>query len=148
MGGGPEVASGSTVGIPGLSYEPETPVVEDGRGVALAMRLRDAGCLVRVFDPAALEAAGTLLGTEAAPASMEACAREADVLVITTPWPEFSILDPVSLRRAGERSVIIDCWRVWPKERFKDAADVVYLDYGDDWRSAGGDTDSLQPLPS
>jgi UDPglucose 6-dehydrogenase len=136
-------APGSTVGILGRSYKPNTPVVEESPGVALAMRLWEAGYLVKVFDPTALDAARTILGTKAAAASMDACARAADVLIITTPWPVFSSLDLVSLRRTGKRSVIIDCWRVLPKERFKDVAEVVYLGYGDDWRPAGGDTDSL-----
>jgi UDPglucose 6-dehydrogenase len=137
-------APGSVVGILGLSYKPDTSVVEESAGIAIAIRLWDEGYVVKIFDPMALDAARAILGTKATAASLEACAREADVLVITTPWPVFSSLDPVSLSRAGKRSVIIDCWRVLPKERFKDVAEVVYLGYGDDWGSAGDDTNSLQ----
>jgi hypothetical protein len=54
------------------------------------------------------------------------------VVVITTPWPEFSNLDPAALRRSDARCVIIDCWRILPKERFKHVADIVYLGHGDD----------------
>ncbi len=145
-----QAAPGSTVGILGLAYKPNTPVVEDSPGVALALRLWEAGYRVMVSDPMALDAARAILGTTATPASMEACAREADVLVVTTPWPEYSSLDPLSVWRTGRRSVIIDCWRVLPKERFRSVADVVYLGYGGDWRSAGGDTDPLpaRPVPA
>jgi UDPglucose 6-dehydrogenase len=136
-------APGSRVGILGLAYKPNTPVVEESAGVALALRLSKAGYLVAVSDPMALESARASLGTTAAAASMQACAREADVLVITTPWPEYSSLDPLLLQRTGRRAVIIDCWRVLPKERFREAADVVYLGDGDDWRSAGGENDPL-----
>jgi UDPglucose 6-dehydrogenase len=99
--------------------------------------------VVKIVDPTAIDVARAILGTKAAPASLEAGAREADVLVITTPWPIFSSLDPVSLARTGKRPVIIDCWWLLPKERFKAVADVVYLGYGDDGRSASGDTDPL-----
>ncbi len=127
-------ASGSTIGILGLSYKPGTPVVEESPGIALAVRLLREGYVVKGFDPLALAAAWAILGKKAraeAADSMEACAREADVVVIATPWPEFSSLDPACLRRAGKRCVIIDCWRVLPKERFHDTADVVYLGNGD-----------------
>lgn len=135
-------ARGSVVGILGLSYKPDTSVVEESPGIALAIRLGEAGYVVKIFDPMALDAARAVLGPQATPASLDACAREADVLVITTPWPIFSSLDPGSLSRTGKRSVIIDCWRLLPKERFKDVADIVYLGDGDDWRSGRDDTAS------
>jgi UDPglucose 6-dehydrogenase len=136
-------APGSTVGILGLSYKPDTPVIEESPGVALAMQLCEAGYSLKIFDPMALDAARAILGTEAVTESMEACAREADVIVITTPWPVFSTLDPTFMRRASKRPVIIDCWRLLPKERFKDTAELVYLGYGTDCRSAAVQTDSL-----
>ncbi|HXJ77685.1 MAG TPA: nucleotide sugar dehydrogenase [Candidatus Methylomirabilis sp.] len=124
---------GATIGILGLSYKPDTPVVEASPGVALAMQLKSAGYLVKVFDPMALDAARASLGPTSVAASMDACAREADVLVITTPWPVFRSLDPASLRRAGRRPVVIDCWRLLPRERFEGVADVAHLGSGDDW---------------
>jgi UDPglucose 6-dehydrogenase len=130
-------ARGSTVGILGLSYKPDTPVIEESPGVALALRLLDGGYVVKVFDPMALDVALAVLGRTALAESMEACVREADLVVITTPWPAFSRLDAASFRRGGKRPVIIDCWRVLPKERFEDVAEVVYVGYGDDWRFAG-----------
>lgn len=42
------------------------------------------------------------------------------------------LLDPVSLWRSRKRSVNIGCWRVLPKERCKDGAEVVCLGYGED----------------
>jgi len=138
-------APGSTVGILGLSYKPDTAVVEESQGIALAIRLSEAGYSVKVFDPMALDAARAILGKKAVAAeSMEACARESDTLVIVTPWPVFSRLDPASVQRAGKLLVIIDCWRVLQKERFKDAAEIVHLGRGDDWCPAEGNTGSLR----
>ena len=96
------------------------------------------GYTVKVFDPMGLDAASAVLGADTATKSMEACAREADVLVITTPWPLFSSLDPASVQRCGKQSVIIDCWRVLTKERFQDAAKIIYLGRGDDWLTPNG----------
>src|ERR1039458_9708839 len=40
------------------------------------------------------------------------CARQSDVLVITTPWPEFKKLTPQDFKRAAGKAVVLDCWRV------------------------------------
>ena len=131
-------APGSTIGVLGLAYKPETPILEESPGLALAVRLQDMGYTVKVFDPMGLDAASAVLGADTATKSMEACAHEADVLVITTPWPMFSSLDPASVQRCSKQSVIIDCWRVLPKERFQNAAKIIYLGRGDDWLTANG----------
>jgi UDPglucose 6-dehydrogenase len=116
------------VGILGLAYKPHTPVVEESPGVALATRLLAEGYSVTAYDPLALPAARALLGDRIAPApDAEACAAAADALVITTPWPEFGSLSVAALARNGSRSVIVDCWRILPRERFDGVADVVHL---------------------
>jgi UDPglucose 6-dehydrogenase len=122
---------GSTVGILGLSYKPDTPVIDESPGIALAIRLRDAGYLLKVFDPLALAASGEILGKQVLAESMETCVRQADLVVITTPWPVFSNLNPRSLRRPGKPPVIIDCWRVLRKEQFEGVAEIVYPGCGD-----------------
>ena len=123
---------GETVGILGLSYKPTRPWPKSA-GVALAIRLRDAGYIVKAFDPMASDSGREDLGPNIISESIESCVHGVSVLVITTPWPEFSNLDPAMLERPGKRCVIVDCWRVLPKERFKDVAEVIYLGRGDDW---------------
>ena len=80
----------------------------------------------------ALDAARATLGAEAVAASMDECAHEADVLIITTPWPLFSTLDPEAISKFGRPAVIIDCWRVLPKDRFKSVAKILYIGAGDE----------------
>ena len=122
---------GSRIGILGVSYKPDTSVIEASPGIGLAGKLNDSGYAVRVFDPMALDAARSILGMNAIADSMEECARDADVLVILTPWQIFSTLDPRWLYRAGQRVVIIDCWRVLPKARFESVSEIRYLGAGD-----------------
>lgn len=120
----------SRVGILGLSYKPDTSVVEESSGVALARRLLDAGYMVKVFDPMGLDSARAIFGAKIVCESMEACVDGVDLIVITTPWPAFSALRPDSLKGSGKRPIIIDCWRILPKDRFKEIVDIVYLGYG------------------
>src|SRR6185369_8684440 len=108
-----------TVGILGLSYKPHTEVIEESQGLELAKYLSSAGLRVVVYDPAAIENARRELGDAITYAgSAAACAKQADVLVITTAWPEFKNLTPADLKPGDRRPVIVDCWRVLPADLF------------------------------
>src|ERR1700722_3541539 len=81
---------GGTAGVLGLSYKPDTGVIEESQGVALAKHLLQSGAKVVVYDPEAMEGAREQLeGRVTFAANASECARQADVLAITTPWPEF-----------------------------------------------------------
>ena len=122
------VRPGARVGILGLSYKPNTPVIEESPGLALTTRLLEERYPVTAYDPQALAAAQALLGDRFTPApDAEACAASCDALVITTPWPEFRSLSPAAVRRHGTRTLIVDCWRILPRERFAGISDVVQL---------------------
>jgi UDPglucose 6-dehydrogenase len=136
-------APGASVGVLGLSYKPETGVIEESQGVELALRLADEGYRITVYDPMALAAATAVLGNKAAAAeSVEACAREADLLVLTTPWQEFRELPAHALARPGRRVRVLDCWRVLPKEQLEGVADIVYLGCGEHHASAVQNADA------
>lgn len=131
-------APGATVGILGLTYKPDTPVVDDSFGIALAQRLAACGYRLLVSDPLGLEAAAAVLGSQAQPVSLASCAAAADVLVIATPWAEYARLHHDLLRRSGRRCVVLDCWRVLPRQSLCEVADVVYLGLGASAQGVGG----------
>jgi UDP-glucose 6-dehydrogenase len=54
--------AGTRIALLGLSYKPQTPVVEESHSVKLAARLADAGYIVSVHDPLAQAAAVAMLG--------------------------------------------------------------------------------------
>jgi UDPglucose 6-dehydrogenase len=119
---------GSTVGILGLAYKPYTGVVEESPGVSLARLLGKSGYEVRVYDPAATEAALDALGGLAVGASsVEELLEHSDVVVIATPWPEFAELPIGELGRKGRRTVVIDCWRLLPDDSYDGAVEIVRL---------------------
>jgi UDPglucose 6-dehydrogenase len=85
------------VAILGVSYKPNTHITDASVGLALLARLKMAGIDVRGYDPMAtfpnqVKSAGQII-------------KDADVIVITTAWPEFAQID------YGDR-VVIDCWDV------------------------------------
>jgi UDPglucose 6-dehydrogenase len=120
--------NGDTVGILGLAYKPDTGLIEESPGVALARALGEAGYGVHIYDPLALAAAASELEGIARPAASVADLLErSDVVVIATPWPEFADLPLDALRRNGGRKVIIDCWRLLSDEAYAGEIDIVRL---------------------
>lgn len=106
---GRHAAPKARVAVLGLSYKPNTAVIEGSQGVALAHHLTRQGYDVRVTDPQALDAAAiaALGGAIRSVSTMREALAEADVAVIMTPWPEFKDVD----LGAGPLT-IIDPWRL------------------------------------
>ncbi len=122
---------GTRIAILGLSYKPQTPVVEESHSVKLAAHLADAGYVVAVHDPLAQDAALTALGDKVvATSSIEGAVRECDLLIVATGWPEYKDIDPAWTKRSGAKLTILDLWRTLPADKFADAADVIYLGSG------------------
>jgi UDPglucose 6-dehydrogenase len=119
---------GGTVGVMGLSYKPNTEVIEESQGLALARYLLSVGAPVVVYDPAAMENARPLLAGKVTFATSAAdCARQADVLAITTPWAEFRELSPKDFKPHG---TVLDCWRLLDKDAVGAVAEYVALGFG------------------
>lgn len=120
---------GGTAGVLGLSYKPETGVVEESQGMALAQRLLKRGLRVVVFDPAAIENARPQLshGDVVFAGSARDCAHQADVLAVMTPWSEFRALRPSDMKSGG---VLIDCWRLFVENPPDTVAEYIALGVG------------------
>lgn len=122
---------GRTVGVLGLSYKPDTGVIEESQGVELAKTLAAMGYRVIAFDPRALGSAAAVLRNMVTPAKSAAdCAREADLVVITTAWPEFRELPLAALQRREGKLPVVDCWRALDPTRYGAVAELIYLGKG------------------
>jgi UDPglucose 6-dehydrogenase len=119
---------GQAVGILGLAYKPDTGVIDESPGIALARVLGEEGFEVYVYDPVAQDAAlGALRGAAQGSASVEELVEKSDVIVIATPWLEFAELPVGALMRERERPVVIDCWRLLPVETYGDTIEIIQL---------------------
>jgi len=123
--------AGTRIAILGLSYKPQTPVVEESHSVKLATRLADMGYVVAVHDPLAQDAAMAALGDKVVGASsIEGAVRDCDLLVVATAWPEYQTIEPAWCARNGQRLTVLDLWRTLPAAKFAEVADVLYLGSG------------------
>jgi UDPglucose 6-dehydrogenase len=128
-----QLPQGGTAAVLGLSYKPETDVIDESQGVAIAQELLTAGARVVVYDPAAMEnARRVLVGDITFAESAAACVAQADVLAITTPWAEFRSLPLAVFQGEGRRVSVLDCWRVLPEEVAAGIDNYWTLGKGDD----------------
>jgi UDPglucose 6-dehydrogenase len=124
-------APGDTVGILGLAYKPQTDVVEQAPGLLLAQELIARGVHVVVFDPAGRENALRTLGDSARfAAKAEECIAMANVLVVATPWQEFTQIAPIHWAHHAPPRTVIDCWRALPHLATADGVRYISLGTG------------------
>ncbi len=126
---------GATIALLGMSYKPDTAVIEESQGVMLARILAKQGYKVIVSDPMAIQAVAAVIGAAAVVIPYASVAvREADLVVVMTPWPDFKTIPSEAFRRGSGAVTVIDPWRVI--DAGSSGAHVVHLGTGG-WKSAG-----------
>ena len=114
-----KVPIGARVGILGLSYKPNTPVIEESQGVLIAKILLERGFPIVAYYPVAIEPARKVFGKSIEYAvSAQTCILEADAVLITTPWDEFKRLEYSGLNGSND-PIVIDCWGMLDEEKTK-----------------------------
>ncbi len=113
--------AGSTVALLGLSYKPGTHIVDESQSVMLAAELLEAGYVVRMHDPKALDTTSEMLqGRGTYCDDPYEAVSEASVVVALTNWPEYERLTVDKLEEcAGPSPLLVDCWRIYKGASFK-----------------------------
>lgn len=114
--GEPSKVKACNVAILGLAYKTDTAITEESAGMSLFGRLKELRVVdLFVHDPAAAPSEGWRVKI-----------READVVYITTPWPEYRTLAPEDFKPTAK---IIDCWGILNEKRFA-GRDLVVIGRG------------------
>lgn len=109
----PLIRHGATVAVLGLAYKPQSHVTEESQGILLAKALADAGARVLAYDPLANESASMELRNHVVILNSPAeCLRDAEVVLITTPDPEFRALTASDFSSTRSPVTIVDFWRI------------------------------------
>jgi UDPglucose 6-dehydrogenase len=119
-----------TVAVLGLAYKPLSHVTEQSQAIALVEALLDHGARVLAYDSLAGESANfALKGRALILDSPRACLRDADVVLIATPDPEFSKLTATDFQAEGREVVVVDYWRILA-DALTDAPGIEYIPHG------------------
>jgi UDPglucose 6-dehydrogenase len=127
-----------TVAVLGLSYKPFSHVIEESQAMQMVKALLDRGVRVVAYDPLAgpsadLELQGRALILDSA----RECLRQADVVLLTTPDPEFRALTAEDFLCGGRSMKVIDFWRI-QGDRLAGVPRIEYIAYGCGSASAAG----------
>jgi UDPglucose 6-dehydrogenase len=96
------------VALWGLAFKPNTDDLRNAPALELAELLRHEGCLLRAYDPVAMERARALLPGVTLCGDAYEAATGADAVVLVTEWDEFRRLDLPRLRALMRTPVLVD----------------------------------------
>jgi len=120
---------GGSVAVLGLSYKPDSNVIEESAGFLLAKSLVGSGASVTVHDPMAMDAVRGVLGDAVVYASsVQEAIQDRDVIVIMNPDRAYAGLDLASIPPS---TVVVDAWRML-RAQAGERANYVGLGLGDD----------------
>ena len=123
------VPDGGSVAVLGLSYKPDSNVIEESAGFLLAKSLVGSGASVTVHDPMAMDAARGVLGDAVVYASdVDEAIKDKDVIVIMNPDRAYAGLDMAAIPKS---TMVVDAWRMLRKQA-GDRPNYVGLGLGDD----------------
>jgi len=140
----PRVGRDVTVAILGLAYKPQSHVIEDSQAIRMAKAFLEHGARVLAYDPLAGEYANLELGGRVLIMDNPCdCLRDADVVLVTTPDPEFKALTARDFRQEGRPVLVVDFWRLLSAQ-LSGADNIEYMPYGR--RDAAAESDVLKQL--
>ncbi|RJP28962.1 MAG: nucleotide sugar dehydrogenase [Candidatus Omnitrophota bacterium] len=101
----------------GLSYKPNTPIIEDSQALSIAKILVHEGYSLKVYDPQAQDNAKGVLGDFVKYSkNTKDCIKNADLIILAVPWREFNNFNPGDTKK---NSLILDCWGLLDMKKFK-----------------------------
>lgn len=118
-----KVVRGSTVGILGLAFKPNTDDIRESPAIDVIEGLLEMGARVKVYDPVAtIKYRQTYPDQQAVYCETAAdTARDADALVILTDWDEFLHLPWAELGSTMKNKVIVDGRNMLDREQLQQA---------------------------
>jgi UDPglucose 6-dehydrogenase len=107
---------GKTIALLGLTFKPNTDDMREAPSITIVQALRDAGAIVKAYDPAGMEAAESMIPELILGKSAYEIATGADALAIVTEWDAFRALDFDRLRELMHEPVLVDLRNIYQQD--------------------------------
>ena len=119
--------AGRTVALWGLAFKPGTDDMREAPALVLIGKLLEAGCLVKVYDPVAMDECRRRIGDRVEYSrDMYDAAAGADALMLVTEWKEFRVPSYAVLAGVMKEKVIVDGRNIYDREEVEDAGFAYY----------------------
>ena len=110
-----------TIALWGLAFKPETDDMREAPSLILINKLLNAGCKVRVYDPAAMTECRRRIGDSVCYATdMYDAALDADALMLVTEWKEFRLPSWAVIKKAMRTAVLLDGRNIYEKKEIEE----------------------------
>ena len=119
---------GKTIAMWGLAFKPETDDMREAPALVLIDKLKEAGAIVKVYDPIAMNECRRRLGEDAVGYcnDMYEAAVDADALLLVTEWNQFRMPSLSVLARTMKQRVIVDGRNIYDSDYLKDNGFTYY----------------------
>jgi len=119
---------GRKIAILGITFKPNTDVVEESASLKVAEYLFEEGATVSVYDPAGMDNVKKVLKKNIHCAvSVKECLKGAELCVLATPWEEFRSLKPEDFFKSMRKPLLLDCWRILNRSEFKEKIEYIAI---------------------
>jgi UDPglucose 6-dehydrogenase len=99
---------GRTICVWGLAFKENTDDLRESPAVAVVELLAERGASVQAHDPAAIANAATRLPYVVLRDDPYEAARDADAVMLCTPWPEYTAIDFTRLANVMQGDLVLD----------------------------------------
>ena len=115
--GSVEALKGKTIAMWGLSFKPETDDMRESTALVMIGKLLEAGCIVRAYDPIAMDECKRRIGDQITYCrDMYDAVLDADALLLLTEWKEFRLPGWGVIKKAMKHPLVIDGRNIFDTE--------------------------------
>ena len=115
------VNENKTIAMWGLSFKPETDDMRESTALVMIEKLLDAGCVIRAYDPIAMDECKRRIGDKITYCrDMYDAVLDSDALLLLTEWKEFRLPGWGVIKKAMKRPLVIDGRNIFDAEELED----------------------------
>ena len=119
--------NGRVVTLWGLAFKPETDDVREAPSLILIEKLLEAGCVVKAYDPIAMESCRSVVGDRITYCrDMYEATVDSEALMLITEWKEFRVPSLAALRSTMRQTVVLDGRNIYDREEMEEHGFTYY----------------------
>lgn len=119
--------NGRVVTLWGLAFKPETDDVREAPSLILIEKLLEAGCVVKAYDPIAMESCRSVVGDKITYCrDMYEATVDSEALMLITEWKEFRVPSLAALRSTMRQTIVLDGRNIYDREEMEEHGFTYY----------------------